>query len=58
MNSWRPTDSAKATSSAFAASATPMITVIRGRRRASSNAARYSAATTTISHLATGFANA
>ena len=33
MNSWRPIDSAHASSSAFATSATPMITVIFGRRR-------------------------
>ena len=34
------------------------MTVIRGRRRDSNNAARYNRPTTTISHLAIGLVNA
>ena len=57
-NSWRPTDNARATSRALAASSTPISTVILGRRRASRKAPRYSTATTGSSHRATGLPNA
>ena len=57
-NSWRPTARISAINTALAAKSAPIVTAIRGRRRASRKAARYNSATSGRSHFAIGLPKA